>query len=125
MKNNNINISIVSSESGISRKTFYNNKLLKMYVEYYSTDTEEKNVPESEFERIKLRNEELTKQIHKLVLRDIETENLRHQILELNKEIENLQIRNNYLEEELEKTQDELIDTKNLLGSMNVIPFSK
>lgn len=125
LKNNNINISIVSSESGISRKTFYNNKLLKMYVEYYSTDTEEKNVPESEFERIKLRNEELTKQIHKLVLRDIETENLRHQILELNKEIENLQIRNNYLEEELEKTQDELIDTKNLLGSMNVIPFSK
>ena len=125
MKNNNINISIVSSESGISRKTFYNNELLKMYVEYYATDTEEKNVPESEFEKIKLKNEELTKQIHGLVLRDIETENLRHKILELNKEIENLHVRNNYLEEELEKTQDELIDTKNLLASTNVIPFSK
>lgn len=58
-------------------------------------------------------------------MRDIETENLRHQILELNKKIENLQIRNNYLEEELKKTQDELIDTKNLLAATNIIPFSK
>lgn len=125
LKSNNINISIISAESGISRKTFYNNELLKEYVEQYATDSEDKKVPESELERVKLKNEELTKQINGFVLRDIETENLRHENSELNREIQNLQIRNESLENQCEKLQMELSKTKELLANNNIISFPK
>ena len=125
LKDNNINISVISAESGVYRKTFYNNDLLKEYVEQYTTDPEDKKVPESELERVKLKNEELTKQINGFVLRDFEIENLRHENLELNREIQNLQIRNESLENQCEKLQIELAKTKELLASKNIISFPK
>ena len=48
-----INISTISAESGISRKTFYNNELLKKYVESYASD-EERTASAKELEAAKL-----------------------------------------------------------------------
>lgn len=74
---------------------------------------------------MKLKNEELTKQINGFVLRDVEIENLRHENSELNREIQNLQIRNDSLENQCEKLQIELAKTKELLANNNIISFPK
>lgn len=124
LKSNAINISIISTDTGISRKTFYNNDLLRLFVESYSTLDDKKTVPIIELDRLKLKNDELLKQINKFVLRDIETENLRYEIKELNREIVNLQTRNDLLEDNYEKVQIELSKTKQLLASKNIILFN-
>lgn len=107
-KSTGINISVISTDTGISRKTFYNNNLLKAYVEDYSIVNLEKDTCAIDFEKIKTKNDDLIKQIDNFVLRDIETDNLRHKIKELYAEIQNLQSRNISLEHQYEQVQAEL-----------------
>lgn len=98
LKNCSINVSVIASDSGISRKTFYNNELLRLYVEDFSHNPEE-TAPLAEVQRLKTRNEQYKEQIDAFLIRDIETENLRHENLKLTAEITNLQTRNRNLEE--------------------------
>lgn len=124
IKNCKINISMISKDTNISRKTFYNNSLLKAFVENYSTP-DEKTSDVAELEKIKAKNSQLTLQIKNFVLRDIETENLRQEIKELNREIHNLQIRNESLENQYEELQLELSNAKRELASYKtIIPFN-
>lgn len=101
LKETTINVSNISTDTGISRKTFYNNDLLRMYVESYSTNESSKSITPDEYEKIKEKNDLLNKQVHNFVLRDIETEELRHENSMLYKEITNLKNRNEILEKQL------------------------
>ena len=119
LKGNNINVSIISNETNISRKTFYNNDLLRLYVEKYETDGNESSSFEKEITNLKEKNNELSYQVKCFLLRDIETENLKNEIDELNKEIVNLQVRNESLEQECERLRVELDKAR------TIIPFPK
>ena len=119
-----INISTISAESGISRKTFYNNELLKKYVESYTSD-EEKVASAKELEAAKLRIEELEKQVHDMVDRDIETGKLWHENEVLNKEIRNLKTQLSSFKAKYEETHLELVRLQREQRSNNVISFPK
>ena len=125
IKSNAINVSTISIDTNISRKTFYNNDLLKLYVKYYATECDDKNTLENDFDKIKEDNNILIKQINDFVMRDIDTENLRHENDELNREIINLQNRNQSLESEYEELQKEISILKRTLveKNINVIAF--
>ena len=125
IKSNAINVSTISRDTNISRKTFYNNDLLKLYVKYYATECDDKNTLENDFDKIKEDNNILIKQINDFVMRDIDTENLRHENDELNREIINLQNRNQSLESEYEELQKEISILKRTLveKNINVIAF--
>lgn len=125
LKSTTINVSNISTDTGISRKTFYNNDLLKLYVEHYTIENDDKKVLESDFSKIKEMNDILTKQVNDFILRDIDTENLRHENDELNREIINLKNRNASLESEYKKIQKELSILKRQLveNNRNVIEF--
>lgn len=121
-----INVSVIATDTGIARKTFYNNELLRLFVEEYSSASDEKTVPAADVERLRVKNEELERQVRQFLLRDIETENLRHENMRLQAEIHNLQTRNNALEEQYEKLQDDYaeLNRRQIPGS-NVIKFNK
>ena len=89
----------IAADSGISRKTFYNNDLLRLYVEKYAYDPEEAS-SSAELQRLRARIDQYKKQIDAFLLRDVETENLRHENMTLNNEISNLQKHNKNLEEQ-------------------------
>lgn len=99
LKTSSINVSVIATDSGISRKTFYNNDLLRLYVEKYTRDPEDQASPE-ELQRVKSKNDELRQQLEAFLVRDVETENLRHENMKLTSEISNLQTRNKNLEEQ-------------------------
>lgn len=97
-----INVSCIASDTGISRKTFYNNDLLRLYVEEYGEAIDDKRALADEVERHKARCEALEREINLLLLRDIEIENLRHENQQLQAEIKNVYDRNANLEEQYE-----------------------
>lgn len=99
LKNCAINVSVIAIASGISRKTFYNNDLLRLYVEKYACDPNEDSSA-TELQRLKIRTDQYKEQIDAFLLRDIETENLRHENMKLTAEITNLQTRNKNLEKQ-------------------------
>lgn len=109
LKTSGISVFTISADTGISRKTFYNNDLLRLYVEKYST-TEEKTAPAEEFDRIKSRSDELERQFQKMVLRDVDYENLLAENDKLKKEIETLVKRNSILEEQNAELQKEIFE---------------
>lgn len=110
LKNFSINISSIAADTDISRKTFYNNELLKLYVEQFSTSeyTDEKTVKASDYEQLKEKNEILNQEIRDFVARDIDIENVKHENSKLTHEIVNLRKRIDSLESEYEKAQKEL-----------------
>lgn len=91
------------------------NDLLRLYVESCSSYYSEKNVSSIEYEKIKEKNNELTEQIHDFLLRNIDTENLRHDNAMLIIEITTLENRNKSLENAYEKIQYELSEVKRKL----------
>ena len=100
------NISTIATETGIARKTFYNNELLKEYVERYCRN--DKTVDEDRYLRLKEKCDQQERQLHQMIMRDIDAENLRIENTNLCKEIQLLQTRNANLEEELERRLQEL-----------------
>lgn len=90
LKNSTINISVLSTGTEISRKTFYNNDL-------------ENDTYYNEYQKMKKKNDELIKQVHNFLIRDIVVENLRHDNSMLSLEIKNLENRNKSLEAAYEK----------------------
>lgn len=107
LKGRPINISTIATDTGIARKTFYNNDLLRMFVEAYSTSPEDKAVSQGDLNRLKIKYDEAERQIKQFLLRDIKTENLRQEKMQLQAEIQNLQNRNRALEIQYEKIQKE------------------
>jgi len=116
LKTTGVNISVIAAETGISRKTFYNNDLLRLYVEHYATVEENRNVAASDFERIKAKNDELSSQVQAFVLRDIDNENLRHENMRLQQEIISLNKRIKGLEEQYEYALSEVEDLSHKLA---------
>ena len=110
LRNNAINIVAIAADSGITRKTFYNNDILKQYVEsFMSVDGEPgKMVKASEIESMKRRLEEQASDIAKMVARDIDIESARHEADELRKVIEGKDKQIQNLTEMYEATLSEL-----------------
>ena len=107
LKGRPINVSTIAADTGIARKTFYNNKLLRLFVEAYSTSSEDRTASQGDLDRLKCRYEEAERQIKQFLIRDIETENLRQENIRLQAEIHNLEKRNSSLETQYEQLQSE------------------
>lgn len=121
-----INVSVIATDTGIARKTFYNNELLRLFVEEYSSSPDDKTASAGDVERLKARCEELEKQVRLFLLRDLETENLRHENMRLQVEIQTLQDRNTALEEQYEQLQEDYADLKRKSASgVHVLQFNK
>ena len=118
-----INISVIATDTGIARKTFYNNELLRLFVEEYSFSSDEKTASAGDVERLKAKCEELERQVHQFLLRDIETENLRHENMRLQVEIQNLQARNTALEKQYEQLQEDYAEAKRNAPVGRIIPM--
>ena len=127
LKTNPINVSTIAADTNIARKTFYNNDMLRLYVEGYSVTTDEKTASAGDLERCRARCEELERQVKQFLLRDIETENLRHENMRLQVEIQNLEKRNQSLEEQYAEIQcenDELRKQTPVRKPM-ILPFNR
>lgn len=86
LKDLQISIQAIAADSRIARATFYNNEIFKDFVEFYMiTDT----TLQDELRKAKDKIKTLNAQIEKMVVRDIEVENLRIETLKLQREIEN------------------------------------
>ena len=107
LKATSINVSVISTDTGISRKTFYNNDLLRQYVESYATIEATGNVASTDYNRVKEKNDTLVEQVQALVLKDIDNENLRHENTKLQREIINLTKHVKNIEEQYECIQKE------------------
>jgi predicted RNase H-like nuclease (RuvC/YqgF family) len=108
LKGRPINVSTIASDTGIARKTFYNNELLRLFVDEYSTLPDDKTVSQDDLERLKGKCDNAEKQIKQFLLRDIEAENLRYENMRLQAEIQNLENRNHSLENLYEEQRLEL-----------------
>ena len=123
MEDSRINISSVASVSGISRKTFYNNELLKAYVDHFTEENALPGISPNELQRLKDQNSALDDQVKAFVIRDIETENLRHENMQLAAEIKNLQIRNQNLETQYANALKKIQTLQKAVDSKRVVPF--
>ena len=110
LKDNSINIASIAIDSGITRKTFYNNEILKQYVESFTSvdGAPGKLFKASDIDAMKRRLVEQADDIAKMLSRDIDIETARHEVDELQRIIEskNKQIQN--LTEMYESTLAEL-----------------
>ena len=113
-----VNVSAISADTCISRKTFYNNELLRLYVEQFASDPDDRGSCQ-ESSRLKERNDQLAEQVQAFLLRDIETENLRHENMKLTAEIKNLENRNKTLESEYAKSVEELRKLRSQIASQS------
>ena len=127
IKDSSISIASIAADSGITRKTFYNNEILKQYVESFTYIDNEpgKLVKVSEIESMKKQIKEQADDINKMVARDIDVEALRYEADELRKVIDakNKQIQN--LTEMYESTLAQLQDERYKNRTGRVIPFEK
>ena len=124
MKGRPINVSTIATDTGIARKTFYNNDLLRLFVEAYSTSSEDRTASQVDLDRFKSKYDEAERQIKQFLLRDIETENLRQENMRLQAEIKNLEKRNNSLETQCEQLQSENAELRQQVPS-KIIDFSQ
>ena len=125
LKDNSISIASIATASGITRKTFYNNRILKQYVESFtSVDGEPANLGKaSEIDSMKKRLDEQADDIAKMVARDIDIESVRHEADELRRVIDGKDKQIQNLTEMYESTLAELQEErrKNRVG--HFIPF--
>lgn len=121
---NKINISSIAIETGISRKTFYNNELFRLYVEsYISENSNSKSVKIEEFNKLVEKYNLAVEQTNLLIMRDIDFENLKYENEQILKENNMLKDRIIMMEEELEKSKRELFKVQKTLAK--IIPFEK
>lgn len=102
LKTYGINVSSIATETGIARKTFYNNELLRMFVESYSVD-DEKIASAAELSAAKERISEVEQQLQAVFDRDIETGKLWHENESLQKEIKNMRVQIQNLQQKYEE----------------------
>ena len=114
-----INISTIAMDAGISRKTFYNNELLRMFVESYSTD-DGKVAPASALSSARNKIADLDHQLQDMLDRDIETGKLWHENESLHNEIKNMRVQISNLQQKYEEVRIEN-DQLRMRGRSNVI----
>ena len=94
LKDSKINVSTIAEDTKIARKTFYNNDILKAYIEEYtSSASDDETASASDLDKAEAKIAELTQQVNGFVMRDINTQNLWHENNKLLKEIEILNTR--------------------------------
>ncbi|MEQ2528918.1 hypothetical protein WMO40_19790 [Bacillaceae bacterium CLA-AA-H227] len=86
MKGNKINIASITSAVSITRKTVYNNDVLKHYIEY-AGKLYDAGYPTDGLSELKKQLSESKDLIDKMVRRDANIENLKSEIVELQKEV--------------------------------------
>ena len=125
LKDNSISIVAIADKSGITRKTFYNNEILKQYVESFtSVDGEPgKLVKASEIDNMKKRLEELEKTLSKMIARDIDIEIIRHEADELRKVIDSKDKQIQNLTEMYESMRARLQEEQDNIRQGRVINF--
>ena len=103
-----VNISVISEDTQISRKTFYNDDhFLGNYVERFTITEHEKNVSSEQYLQLKEKHAKLESEFKKMLLRDVDMAELQHSIIKLRNEVETLaKLRARY-ETELEKAKRE------------------
>lgn len=102
IKDNQINIKAIAEATNISRKTFYNNELLN---EFVSTNSSANNDSiKDELKKVKSQLQESESKIKKLVEKDIDVENLKYTITNLEIELSHANERVEYLEKQHEQT---------------------
>ena len=110
IKEHPINISSITAETGLSNKTFYNDKVLHEFVAVNSTDSGKEKSAADKAIREKLEKAEA--QNKKLVRNAIETQLLKEEIRELEKDNAHLQERLDASEMLIDQLQAELIKLK-------------
>ena len=106
-----INILNIANDTGIARKTFYNNELLKLYVEKYAFDTERPS-PQTVRNKAKEKIDDLQEKINKMLDRDIDYAELSRENMKLTSEIGHLKEINDSLRTRLEDKTVELDKAK-------------
>lgn len=106
LKANKITVLGVAEDTGISRKTFYNNTIIKSYVEETAAEFKEPASASKDTQPAKV--QELERQIRGFVVRDIESEKLKIEAAQLRRELMEANSRIKGLEDRLEKTKREL-----------------
>lgn len=125
LKTNTITLQAIAADSGISRKTFYNNDLLKEYVESHTKMNGEstRSIRASEYDYLKKRLETLTADLQMMHIRDIKAETSRYNAEQLEKTIEakDKQIEN--LTKMYEAAVDEVTKLRKENYNSNVVPL--
>ena len=124
LKGRPINVSTIATDTGIARNTCYNDELLRLFIEAYSTSPEDRTASQGDLDRLKGKYDEAERQIKQFLLRDIETENLRRENMRLQAEIQNLEKRNSSLETQCEQLQSENAELRKQVPS-RIIDFTQ
>lgn len=124
---NSVTVLAVAKEAGISRKTFYNNPLLKQYVEEQAAEIEMIKTPTKDMAEHREMIAGLEEQIRLLTLRDLDTLKLEHQISELSRELIEKNSRIINLEKEYEKVCEALREARSQIPSKRaeILPFKR
>lgn len=133
LKSNKFSLSSIAKEIGCSRTTFYNNRILKAYIELSEALFIENN-PYKAYEDLKTTKSLLEAQVDKMIARDVnaeivsqENKKLHDTIKEKNQEINRLQARNAELSKELQnyRTQTKVHSNKEVKQQNQVIDINK
>ena len=121
LKNNKITVASIADDTGIARKTFYNNPLLKLLVNEFANSVSNP-LSEKGYAKAKEQINNLSKQVKLMSIRDSETEALRHENDDLKREITEKDIRIHDLETQLEKMYENSNDDDEM---HKLIPFNR
>lgn len=100
IKDNQINIKAIAEATNISRKTFYNNELLNEFVSINSSANNDSI--KDELKKVKSQLQESESKVKKLVAKDINVEELKYTIANLEIDLNHANERVEYLENQLE-----------------------
>lgn len=126
LRRRSISVSAIALDAGIARKTFYNNELLRLFVEEQVDALDEQAQYARDAAALREKCEDLERQVKLFLLRDIETESLRHENMKMQIENQNLLSRITSLEEQCEKLHKDYatLQRKTSTGA-SIIPFNK
>lgn len=100
IKDNQINIKAIAEATNISRKTFYNNELLNEFVSINSSANN--GSIKDELKKVKSQLQESESKVKKLIAKDIDVEELKYTIANLEIDLNHANERVEYLENQLE-----------------------
>ena len=102
IKQQAINVQNIAADSGLARKTFYNNNLLRLYVEEYASEANDSLTKANEdvkrltdeISRLKLERQKMVDRDREVELNRLELNNMRRELKILRQEKEELQRKN-------------------------------
>lgn len=104
IRQQSINVLNIASETKIARKTFYNNELLRLYVEECAAECYNESIAcKEKIKNLKEQIVNLESSVQRFMLRDVETENLRRELAVTQRELTSLLTAYNGLKDKYEK----------------------